>query len=103
MILCYEPGRTSTLGLDHLELLPLEQIRDLFETMASIRTPCRVIGIAMNSRRLTEAECELERTRLREALQVPVCDVFRHGPDELIEAVVQLKRERASQRQPAGN
>ena len=96
MILCYEPGRTSTLGLDHLPLLPLEQIYDLFETMASIRTPCRVIGIAMNSRRLTEAQSELERSRLQDRFQVPACDVFRHGPDQLVEAVLQLKRERES-------
>jgi uncharacterized NAD-dependent epimerase/dehydratase family protein len=94
MILCYEPGRPSTLGLDHLGLLPLEQIRDLFETMASIRTVCRVIGVSMNSRRLTEAESEREQARVREAFRVPVCDVFRHGPQELIEAVIQLKRER---------
>jgi uncharacterized NAD-dependent epimerase/dehydratase family protein len=96
MILCYEPGRTSALGLDHVGLLPLEQIRQLYETMASLWAPSRVIGIAMNSRRLTEEQAETERARVQDAFQLPVCDVFRHGPSELIEAVVRLKQERES-------
>ena len=58
--------------------------------------PCRVIGMAMNSRRLTAAEAEAERDRVRAEFGLPVCDVFRHGPGELVDAVLQLKKEVAS-------
>jgi uncharacterized NAD-dependent epimerase/dehydratase family protein len=55
-----------------------------------------VIGMAMNSRRLTAAEAEAERDRVRAEFGLPVCDVFRHGPGELVDAVLQLKKEVAS-------
>ena len=30
---------------------------------------------------------------MRKEMGVPVCDVFRHGPDELVDAVLGLQRE----------
>jgi uncharacterized NAD-dependent epimerase/dehydratase family protein len=58
--------------------------------MASIHIPCQVIGVAMNSRRISAAEADEERKRVREELGLPVCDVFRHGADELVDAVKKL-------------
>jgi len=91
MIMCYEVGRSCPHGVDHLSLPPLGRIIELYESMASIRRPCRVIGIAMNSRTLTPDQAEEERERARNEFGVPICDIFRHGADELVEAVVQLK------------
>jgi len=54
--------------------------------------PCRVIGIAMNSRRVSAEAAEAERQRMRERFDLPICDVVRHGPDELIDAVRQYGR-----------
>jgi hypothetical protein len=36
------------------------------------------------------AECE----RIEKRLGLPTCDVIRHGPDKLVEAVKKLKNER---------
>ena len=47
----------------------------------------------MNSRLVGEAEAEAERQRVRDEIGLPVCDVFRHGPDELVRAVLQLRSE----------
>ncbi len=94
MILCYEPGRRSPLGLEHISIPPLADVRQLYEHVASIHAPCRVIGIAMNSRRLSGEAADAERERVRQELALPVCDVFRHGPDELVDAVLQLQQER---------
>ena len=55
--------------------------------------PSQVIGIAMNSRLLTAEAAEDERNRIRKEFELPVCDVFRHGPAELSEAVLQLQQE----------
>jgi hypothetical protein len=30
---------------------------------------------------------------MRDEFGLPVCDVFRHGPDELVDAVLRLKTE----------
>ena len=94
MILCYEVGRKTALGLDHVPLPPLSQIKHLYETMAGIFQPSRVISIAMNSRSLTDQQAQQERTRIADEFGLPVCDVVREGPDALVEAVLGLKRER---------
>jgi len=76
-----------------IPLKPLHEIRTLYETMASLMIPGRVIGIAMNSRRATAKEAEQERERVRGELGLPICDVIRHGPDELINAIDQYRKE----------
>ena len=54
--------------------------------MASLAMPSQVIGVAMNSRLLKPDEAEAERERVRRELGVPVCDVIRHGPDDMVDA-----------------
>jgi uncharacterized NAD-dependent epimerase/dehydratase family protein len=93
MILVYEAGRKKVLGMDYIDLPPLAKIVEVNETMASLAMPSRVIGVAMNSRLLGPDEAEAERERVRGELAVPVCDVIRHGPDELVDAVLDLRRE----------
>jgi uncharacterized NAD-dependent epimerase/dehydratase family protein len=61
--------------------------------MASILHPCRVLGVAMNSRRFRPEEAQRERERVRDELGLPVCDVIRDGPDELVEAVLRRRAE----------
>ena len=45
----------------------------------------------MNSRRLSAADAEIERERVRAEFGLPVCDVIRHGPGELVEAILKFK------------
>lgn len=96
MILCYEIGREFVTGVAHIKIPPLAQIKQLYESMAAAMQPSRVIGISMNSRRVTEAEANLERERLEDEFNLPVNDVFRHGANELVEAVLALQAERQS-------
>ncbi|MGI9470871.1 MAG: DUF1611 domain-containing protein [Rubripirellula sp.] len=93
MILCYEVGREGVHGMPHIGLKSLEVLRAVYESSASLMMPSRVIGIAMNSRLISAQDAEIERERVRQAFGLPVCDVFRHGPDELVESVLDLKRE----------
>jgi uncharacterized NAD-dependent epimerase/dehydratase family protein len=62
----------------------------IYETMANLMVPSKVIGIAMNSRKASEDETEREREKIRREFGLPVCDVIRHGPDELLQAVQQM-------------
>jgi uncharacterized NAD-dependent epimerase/dehydratase family protein len=91
MVLCYEIGREGVTGIEHLPIPPLAKIRELNELMASVSQPSRVIGVAMNSRKVNAEEAEAERERVREELGLPVCDVIRHGPGELVDAIVQFQ------------
>lgn len=92
LILCYEVGRERVTGVEHVRIPPLAEVRRLNEIMANVMHPCRVLGVSMNSRKVSAAEAESERRRVRDELELPVCDVFRHGPDELVDAVIEHRR-----------
>ncbi len=91
LILVYEAGRENVLGMNYIPLPPLKKIVEANEMMAAFNYPAKVIGVAMNSRMLTPEQAEVERERVRKELGVPVCDVIRHGPDELIDAILGLR------------
>lgn len=91
MILCYEAGRESVSGMDDVPLMPLSRLRDLYETAAGIMHPSRVIAVAVNGRLLTDDQAAEERQRVHKELGLPVCDVYRDGPDELVDAVLALQ------------
>jgi uncharacterized NAD-dependent epimerase/dehydratase family protein len=94
MILVYEAGRRTVLGMDYVPLTPLRTIVEVNEMMARLAMPkSRVIGVAMNSRLLGPDEAETERERVRREVGVPVCDVIRHGPGDLVDAVLALRQE----------
>ncbi|HEY4233223.1 MAG TPA: DUF1611 domain-containing protein [Lacipirellulaceae bacterium] len=91
MFLCYEAGRTQVRGMEQMLLTPLAKLRELYETMASVMQPSRVIGVGINSRRLSAADAAAERDRVRGELGLPACDVIRDGPDELVDAVLTMR------------
>ncbi|MFV2067574.1 MAG: DUF1611 domain-containing protein [Pirellulales bacterium] len=93
LILCYEAGRQGVRGIDEISLPNLTDARRLYETMAQIMHPCRVIAVAMNGRNLTDTEARAERERVSSELELPVCDVMRDDPDVLADAALKLKRE----------
>ena len=87
MIMCYEVGRENVNGMEYVPLRSLSKLIEVYETMANLMGPSRVIGIAMNSQYVSAEDTEKERERVRSELGLPVCDVIRHGPDELVQAV----------------
>lgn len=93
MILVYEAGRPHVLGMDYIQLPSLKKIVEVNEMMASLAMPSKVIGVAMNSRLLKPDEAEAERERVRRELGVPVCDVIRHGPGDLVDAILALQKQ----------
>ncbi len=93
LILCYEMGRTAIYGMEQFPVAPLDEVRDFYQRAANIMHPCKVVAVAINGAKYTDEEVAQEQERVRRELGLPACDVFRHGPGELVEAVLQLKRE----------
>ena len=88
LILCYEAGRENFRTMDHVPLPPLQQIKQLYEAMAGAAHESTVIGVSMNTRNLTSDQAAEQRERVGREFGLPVCDVVRHGPDDLVDAVV---------------
>lgn len=91
LILCYEMGRDRIFGMEQYPLPSLKRAIEVYEMAANVMHPCRVIGVAINGNTFSDAEVQAERERVRRELGLPACDVVRHGPDELVDAVLALK------------
>ena len=92
LILCYEMGREVIFDMEQYRLPSLEKTRDFYETAAAVMHPCRVIGVSINGSKYSDALVAAEREKVRAELGLPACDPIRHGPDELVDAVLDLKR-----------
>lgn len=91
MIMCYEAGRTAVHGMEYIPLKPIAELIDVYETMANLISPSKVVGVAVNTRRLSAAQAAEERRRVRDELGLPICDVIRDGPEELVQAILQMR------------
>jgi uncharacterized NAD-dependent epimerase/dehydratase family protein len=94
LILCYEMGRKVVGGMESVELPSLEKVIEYYETTANIMHPCKVIGVAVNGQRFSDDAVAAECGQVEKRLGLPTCDVIRHGPQKLIDAVMQLKKRR---------
>ncbi len=95
LIVCYEMGRKTVHGMSPEVPLPsLRKVIDYYEETANIMHQCRVIGLAVNGMRYSEAEVAAECARVEDEFQLPACDVIRHGPGKLVEAVRKMKQEK---------
>jgi uncharacterized NAD-dependent epimerase/dehydratase family protein len=92
LILCYEMGRKTIYGMDAFPLAPLQKVKEFYEAAANIMHPCSVIGVAVNTSKYSDEEAMAECHRVSREMGMPACDVLRHGPEPLVEAVLELKR-----------
>ncbi|NMB81087.1 MAG: DUF1611 domain-containing protein, partial [Ignavibacteria bacterium] len=92
LIMCYEMGREYVAGMEGIKLPSIEKAIEIYEQMASIMFPCKVIGIAINSRHFSKEESDKERERIKREFNLPACDVIRHGSDELADAIIEFQR-----------
>ncbi len=92
LIFCYEMGRKTIDDIKHLSLPAHAKAIEFYETCANVMHPCRVIGVAVNGQRFPDDEVAAECRRVGQQLGLPTCDVIRHGPQKLVDAVKQLKR-----------
>jgi uncharacterized NAD-dependent epimerase/dehydratase family protein len=91
LILCYEMGRKTVYGMDQIPIPSLARLKELYETMANLMHPCRVIGFGINGRKFSDEEVQRERERVEDEFGLPACDVRRHGVEPLVNAVMDLK------------
>jgi uncharacterized NAD-dependent epimerase/dehydratase family protein len=94
LIMCYEMGRSTVYGMDHVKLPSLAKFKELYELNANTQGPCQVIGFGINGRRFSDAEVEEERRRVEAEFGLPACDVLRHGTDPLVEAILNFEKTR---------
>lgn len=95
LIYVYEIGRTHVAGIESVKLPSLTEFLKIYELMSNVHQPCKILGIAINGRRVSPAEGAEERRRVQAETGLPACDVFRDGPEDLIVAVEAYRRSNA--------
>ncbi|APZ92908.1 DUF1611 domain-containing protein [Fuerstiella marisgermanici] len=93
LVFCYEAGRDQVKGLDNVDIPDLADQIQAYEAVANLRHPCKMIGIAVNTRNLTAEEADAELFRAEDRFGLPACDVYRTGADKLVQASIALREE----------
>ena len=93
LVMCYEAGRTEVVGLEPMPLPPLEDVVASYLSVANLHHPSRFIGLAINSRLLSDDEFFREKETVQQRLNMPVWDVVREGVDGLVAEALKLRRE----------
>ena len=91
LIACYEMGRQAVDGMADVPLPPLKKVIEFYESAANLMHPCRVIGVAVNGQEFSDADVADECRRVEDSFSLPACDVIRHGPGKLADAVMKRR------------
>jgi uncharacterized NAD-dependent epimerase/dehydratase family protein len=92
LVYCYEAGRTHVKGLDDIPLPRIEDQIEILLKIANLRHPCHLIGIAVNTRTLGPEAAAEEVRRAEQRFGLPATDVYREGPEKLVQASIDLRR-----------
>ena len=88
MVMGFDPTRT-TIRHSEQEMPPLRAVIGLYESMASVMSPSRVVAVAANTSSLDEAAARKLLDTLRESLGLPATDVVRFGCEPIVDAVLE--------------
>lgn len=88
LIFCVEIGRERVTGVESVKIPPIQEMLKIYELMSNIHQPCKILGVGINSRAVSAQAAAAERAKIKAETGLPACDVFRDGPDELIDAVL---------------
>ncbi len=92
MILCHQPGRNEISKREHIKIPPLRDVADLYLNTMKLLKPSAIIGVALNTYEMTEADAREAIQATEEELGLPTTDPVRFGCENLIDALETHRR-----------
>ncbi len=89
LVMVFDPTRKRIRHTDR-PMPPLSELIRLYEEMASIVCPSRVVAVAANTHKLSPSEAKRVVLETEDRLGLPAADVIRDGPERIVRAI--LKR-----------
>lgn len=102
MVLVHNPSR-SHMKDTPFEMTSYERLIHLYEDLAAARRPSKVVAIALNTRRMTEAEAQAAIRQAEQETGLPATDAVRYGADKLFDAIVAYQEKIHSERHASQN
>ena len=93
MVMVHEPGRTLHHGWEDRADQPNAQLKSMaeliavYETLAGLVAPAKVMGIALNTSAMTESDARKEIARVQAETGIVTDDVVRFGGERIIDAL----------------
>ena len=87
MILCHRADKTHLRKPDTVKIPALKDFINLNEAVASVAGTYgnpKVIGVALNTVKLSESEAQKHISNLENKLKIPVTDVIRYGVEKIV-------------------
>lgn len=87
LVVVHKSPMKTLQAFPHIALPPLKEVVKFYEMVASACgcfAPAPVVGIALNTWALSDAEARAEIAATREATGLPVTDAVRYGVDEIL-------------------
>jgi len=88
MVMGFDPTRTMIRHSEQ-DMPPLKDVIALYESMANVMSPSRVVAVAANTSSLDEDAARKLLDVLRESLDLPAADVVRFGCESIVDAVLE--------------
>ena len=91
IVLCHDPTRTEMRGLPGYSLPSLPKLMDIALNMAYMVNPkCQVVGVAINSVKMNEAEAKEYFVKTENELKIPVTDPYRFGASKIVDHLLKI-------------
>ena len=87
MVLCHRADKTTLKHPESIKIPPLKDFIALNESLASVTGTYgkpKVMGVALNTVKLSEKEAQEHITHLESELEIPVTDVVRFGVEKIV-------------------
>ena len=93
LVICDEPTRPHMRGLPGYRMPYMEEIREAALSLARVANPaCKVVGCAINTQHMTEAEALKHLDSVEARMGVPAADPFRQGAGRLVDGLLSIAR-----------
>ena len=104
LVMVFDPTRSKIKNADQA-MPPLREVVRIYEDMASLITPSKVVALAANTYALSKVQADAAVKRTEDQLGILTADIIRHGPGRIVEAVLkrheELDLEKAGTKKPA--
>lgn len=88
LVLCHQVNLTHHKDWPNIPILPLQELISLYENMASLMRPCKVVAISINCEGISDEESKSYLQEIELQTKLPATDVIRFGAEKIVDTLI---------------